>query len=111
MMPLPAQHPNGVSRLDFVLPMFLRVAWVNDHARENWERRLACIASRWREIEWRTIVDGVRRCALVWLSHDELVALVPGLEKNGLCAAPLTSTVRPCTEGCRNALVYRVVIA
>ena len=36
-MPLTDQHTTQVSRLDFVLPMFIRIAWVNDSAREIWE--------------------------------------------------------------------------
>lgn len=109
-MPLLEPSSRDIARLDFVLPMFLRVAWVDDGTREIWEPRFARIANRWREIEWRTIVDGVRRCALLWLSHDELVALAPILDQHGICALPLTSSLRALPEERRNVLVYRVVI-
>jgi hypothetical protein len=95
-------------RLDFVLPMFLRVAWVSDQARGIWEPRFAEIARSWREIEWRTVVDGVRRCAILSLSHDELTGLAPVLEHEGVRAVPLSSSLRQ-SDG-RNVLVYRVVI-
>ena len=110
MRPLPELASSDVSRLDFVLPKFLRVAWVDDRTREVWEPRFAQIAHRWREIEWRTIVDGVRQCALIWLSHDELVALAPVLGQHGIRAVPLTSSLRASAAKHRDALVYRVAI-
>lgn len=107
----PAAFPLGdVPRLNFVLPPFARLAWVHDRAREIWEPRFPRIASCWREIEWQTIVDAVRACALLWASHEELVALVPALKQHGLRAIPLTSTLRVSAEEGRNMLVYRVAV-
>jgi len=97
-------------RLDFVLPRFSRAIWTSDRAREVWEPRFARIANRWREIEWLTVVDGVRPSALLWLSHDELVALVPRLKQYGLSAVPVTSSLRALPGQDRNVLVYRVFI-
>ena len=109
-MPSLACTPSTVTRLNFVLPPFSRLAWVHDRAREMWETRFPRIASCWREIEWQTIVDGVRACALLWASHEELVNLAPVLKQHGLRATPLTSTLRALAEEGQNVLVYRVAI-
>lgn len=110
MILLPEPLLSNILRLDFALPMFSRAIWVDDRAREIWEPRFARIANCWREIEWRTVVDGVRPCALLWLSQDELVALVPRLQQHGLRAVPVTSSLRASPQKGGNVLVYRVLI-
>ena len=84
---------NGASwpmeRLDFQLPDFTRVAWVSDSARETWAPRLERIIAAWREIEWRAVVAGVRRCAIATTGPEAFVAEAPGWNDAGLAALPL----------------------
>jgi len=59
------QFAGLADRLDFLLPGFTRVSWVNDSARQTWEPRFRRIRDCWREIEWRSAADGVRQGALL----------------------------------------------
>ena len=61
-------------RLSYVLPDFTRVSWVSDAARGVWEPRIQRIGQAWSEIEWRSVIAGIRRCALTSVSADRLVA-------------------------------------
>ena len=51
-------------RLSYVLPDFTRISWVSDQARATWEPRIQRIGHAWSEIEWRSVLNGSRRCAL-----------------------------------------------
>ena len=59
-------------RLPFVLPDFTRHSWVSDGARLTWEPRLERIRRAWQDIEWLSIVDEIRGCALVGIPQDDL---------------------------------------
>lgn len=107
-----------VERLDFLLPDFTRVAWVGDEARDVWQPRIARIAAAWTEIEWRAVVDGVRRCAIATLGPDEFVeagarwaefglAAVP-LETLGVSGQPYSATSTPPEPG--GPFVFRLVV-
>ena len=76
-------------RLQFQLPDFTRISWVNDHACEIWQPRLKQITGAWLEIEWRSIVAGVRRCALTVLSPESFVERAGIYAEAGLNAMPL----------------------
>lgn len=101
--------------LSFTLPSFSRTLWVNDSARQVWEERFLRVSKSWSEIEWRTVADQVRSCALVWLSQQELASLAQRVREYGLRAIPLLARLRksarqdrPLTE--ERKLIYRVVI-
>ena len=66
-----------IDRLPFALPNFTRHSWVGDQARRIWEPRLDRIRTAWPNVEWLSIVDGVRPCALVGLSPQVLSATMP----------------------------------
>jgi hypothetical protein len=56
---------SAIKRLPFVLPDFTRHSWVNDHARLTWEPRMARIRHAWSEVQWLSVVDKIRPCAMV----------------------------------------------
>jgi hypothetical protein len=70
----PALEAFRRDRLPYVLPDFTRVSWVSDRAREVWEPRVSRIGAAWGEIEWQSIVQAVRRCALLSVPPEQLVA-------------------------------------
>jgi uncharacterized protein len=71
------------------LPDFTRVVWVNDRAREVWEPRLRRIATAWDEVEWLSVLEGVRRCALVTVVAEALVERTNAWARHGLAALPI----------------------
>jgi hypothetical protein len=76
-------------RLPFLLPDFNRQSWVGEHAREVWAPRIARIALAWLDIEWRSVAEGARDCALIWLAPDALPRLIPMWEAARLSAIQL----------------------
>jgi hypothetical protein len=78
-----------MDRLSFTLPDFTRYAWVIDQARETWEPRLTRITTAFREIEWRAVVAGVRRCAIAMAAPEEFLDLGPRWAAAGLTAVPV----------------------
>lgn len=81
-----------MDRLDFMLPDFTRMSWVSDRAREVWEPRLIGITAAWQEIEWRSVVAGVRACAVVMCSPEEFLDQGPRWAEAGLNALPVEMT-------------------
>ena len=46
------------------LPDFLRIAWVSERAKSVWASRLAAVAQAWQGIEVKSVLEGVRKCAI-----------------------------------------------
>lgn len=86
-----------MDRLDFELPEFVRISWVSDPARALWEPRLQAITRAWREIEWRTVAEGVRRCAVTSVSPEQLI------ETSAACAGAGLTTLPFVMEGVSGA--------
>jgi hypothetical protein len=61
-------------RLGYVLPDFTRASWVGDRARAVWEPRISRIGAAWAAIEWRSVIAGIRPCALTSVPADQLIA-------------------------------------
>lgn len=78
-----------MKRLSFQLPDFTRISWVSDRARSVWQPRISRITNAWLEIEWRSVLVGVRPCCLTSVSPEELIAKAGELTKYDLCALPL----------------------
>lgn len=76
-------------RLAHVLPDFTRLSWVNDRARGVWEPRITRIGSAWAEIEWRSVVSGIRRCALTSIPSDQLILRSTEWAASGLSMMPV----------------------
>ncbi len=79
-------HPE---LLDFVLPDFLRLAWVNELARDVWSARFQHVMRAWAELEWLSVVYGIRTCALVRTPKQDFDDFMGRLESRGLQAVPL----------------------
>ncbi|NEQ66796.1 MAG: hypothetical protein F6K21_15080 [Symploca sp. SIO2D2] len=62
---------------------------MSDHAREVWESRINRITNAWLEIEWRSILAGVRSCCLTTVTPEGFVAQAGEWTKQGLSALPL----------------------
>lgn len=112
------QQPQLVDLLDFRLPDFTRLSWVSDTARSVWEPRLTRIAAAWAEVEWRSVLAGVRECALVSCSPAALPSAVAQWAQWGLSVTevavqgasrhPYTSAVLPVEPG--KPTLLRVVV-
>jgi SAM-dependent methyltransferase len=86
-----AVHPTApaMERLGFTLHDFTRVAWVSDKARETWAPRLERITKAWADIEWRSVLAGVRSCGVTMASPEEFLAQGPRWAEAGLGALPV----------------------
>lgn len=65
------------------------MSWVSDTAREIWQPRLQQITQAWLELEWRSVIAGIRACALTSVSPEEFVAQSSTWVEQGLIALPL----------------------
>lgn len=83
------EKADVMERLDFVLPDFTRVIWVSDEARTVWEPRFNQIRKALSEIEWLSVISGIRSCCIAIVSPEDFVALADGWVKQGLWALPL----------------------
>ena len=80
-------HPE---LLDFVLPDFLRLAWVSDPARDVWAVRFQQVMRAWAELEWLSVAAGIRACALVRTPKLKPDDFIDKLGPRGLQAMPLS---------------------
>jgi hypothetical protein len=96
---------GAIDRLPFVLPNFTRHSWVGDQARRTWEPRLDRIRTAWPNVEWLSIVDKVRPCALVGLSPDVLSATVRRWSAHHLSAMGLPMSAPEAPAGIVLAVV------
>jgi SAM-dependent methyltransferase len=107
-----------MERLDFGLPDFTRFSWTSDRAREVWGPRLHRITKAWLEIEWRSVVAGVRPCGVTMVGPEEFVEQAGDWVRHGLSAVPVeiqglnggayASTSRQALLG--EPFVFRVVV-
>jgi hypothetical protein len=107
----------GMRRLDHRLEEFTRHSWANDEAKVVWEPRIRKVCACIAELEWRSILEGVRACALTAVAPGELEAFGDMLSTHGLTVAQLekiaaaesyVSSGRPLREG--EAFNYRCAI-
>jgi 2-polyprenyl-3-methyl-5-hydroxy-6-metoxy-1,4-benzoquinol methylase len=80
---------DTLEQLDFALHEFTRVAWVSDRARDVWAPRIARITTAWAEIEWRSVLAGVRSCGVTMASPEEFLDQGPRWASAGLGALPV----------------------
>jgi 2-polyprenyl-3-methyl-5-hydroxy-6-metoxy-1,4-benzoquinol methylase len=78
-----------MERLDFALPDFTRLSWVSDQAREVWGPRIGRIGQAWFDIEWLSVLAGIRACGLKVASPEQFVAQAGEWAKHGLSGLPL----------------------
>jgi hypothetical protein len=98
----------NVKASGFILPPFSRKMWVSDRAQQVWEKKFIQFAECWRQVEWLTVVDGIRPCALVWVSQQEFAGLATVLREFRLKAIAVSQRVKE--EQNKNVMGYRVVV-
>ena len=76
-------------RLQFVLPDFARHSWVSEAAQAIWQPRIERVGRAWLDIGWRSVVEEVRACGLLWLRPEMVSAIVPEWEAFRLSALRL----------------------
>jgi hypothetical protein len=96
---------GAVDRLPFVLPDFTRHSWVGERARIAWEPRIERICQAWADVEWLSVFDGVRRCALLGLSQEGISRAVPKWTARHLSASSLSLSELPAHPGITFVLV------
>ncbi len=79
----------GIDRLPATLPEFTRYSWVSDLARRKWEPEIQRISRAWSELEWRSVAEQVRACALQSVSPERLPDYSAQLASFGLSVLPL----------------------
>lgn len=99
----------AVTRLKFSLPETIRLAWVSDGVRILREPIIRKVRRAWREIDWRAVCQGVRRCSLAQVSGEDIADLQSAVTKSGMQAALLRVEERGGQSG-RAALLLRVAI-
>lgn len=72
-----------------LIPDFTRISWTSDAARDAWAPRIKRIGQAWRDIEWLSVVDGLRRCAIAVVSAEELLTSPKTWLAHGLTFLPL----------------------
>ena len=104
----------SMRRLDHRLEEFTKHTWANDEAKVVWEPRIRKVCACNAELEWRSIVEGVRAGGLTAVAPNELETFGAMLATYGLTVAPLekiaaadsyVSSGRPLREG--EAFNYR----
>lgn len=78
-----------MKRLDFLLPDFVRVSWNGDPIRTVWEPRIQRVRKAWMEIEWLSILSGVRRCCVAIASPQHFLEQAARWTENGLSSLPM----------------------
>jgi len=84
-----------VERLDFTLPDFTRFSWVSEEARRVWEPRLKRISAAWFDVEWLSVLAGVRLCSLALLSQEAVARTAARWASHGLSMLPLQTAAAP----------------
>lgn len=87
---MPSQ-PACDTRLDFVLPDFVRLSWVSDRAKEIWAPRFKRVIPAWARIELLAGASGVRKCALIMMSGQNVPQAELAWRSRGLSALALES--------------------
>ncbi|MFZ5865270.1 MAG: class I SAM-dependent methyltransferase [Thermodesulfobacteriota bacterium] len=76
-------------RLNYRFKEFTRHHWANDETKALWEPRIRDVCACLSQLEWRSILEGIRSCALKIVKPDELQSLSSSLTRYGLTATPL----------------------
>ena len=77
-----------IDRQEGRMPSFTRTSWVNDALRNQWQPRLQKISQAWSYLEWASVAEGLRDCAILQLSPNDLMDSAESLVKFGLSIVP-----------------------
>lgn len=91
-------------------PEFTRRVWVSNSAASEWEERTKSISATWRKLEWKTVVAGIRKSALLWATECELEALRSVLKQADLSASVLMAVKHHRMSQAENTILFRVAI-
>jgi hypothetical protein len=79
----------SMQRLSYRFTEFTRHHWADAAVRAIWEQRIGKVSACVAELEWRSILEGVRSCALRPVAPDELEGFGSILARYGLIVVPL----------------------
>jgi len=79
----------SMQRLSYRFAEFTRHHWATAEARAIWEQRISRVSACIAELEWRSILEGVRSCALRPVAPQEFQVLSSMLARHGLTVVPL----------------------
>ena len=105
---VPSEEPT-LSSIASRQPEFTRSIWVSDRAASEWEDKIKRIAATWRRLEWRTVVKGVRKSALMWLSASELESLRSALGQVNMGVSVL-QVLKHRHPNADDGIVFRVAV-
>ena len=105
---VPSEEPT-LSNIASRQPEFTRSVWVSDRAAAEWEDKIKRIAATWRRLEWRTVVKGVRKSALMLLSASELESLRSALGQVNMGVSVL-QILRHRHPSADDGIVFRVAV-
>jgi uncharacterized protein len=92
---------------DQSLPPFARLAWVSETARASWQPRLAALAAAVSTVEWLSVAEGARPCAIVEVTGTQRAAAESAWAKRGLAALELGGR-RSSVPAVRQGAVFAV---
>lgn len=84
----------SMQRLNCRFKEFTKHHWANAEAGALWEPRIRKVCAFLSELEWRSVLEGVRPCALRGVAPHELQAFSDILSSHGLILAPLEEIAR-----------------
>ena len=100
-------RPSAAETGDRVLPPFVRLAWVSESARASWQPRLTALAAAVSTVEWLSVAEGARACAIVEVAGTQRAATQAAWAKRGLAALELARG-RPSPPALRHGAVFAV---
>ncbi len=98
----------SMQRLDYRFKDFTRHFWVSAEVKDVWDPRIRKVCDCIGELEWVSVLEGVRACALRIVTPEQLQPFGARLAAHGLVLAPLermavgdcySSTRTPPREG------------
>jgi len=79
----------GRDSLSFLLPDFTRTTWIGYGTKKTWEEKISRINKAFFNIEWQSVVFGIRKCSLNTVNPYDLINISSQLAKHKLSFLPL----------------------
>jgi hypothetical protein len=71
------------------LPDFTRTTWIGYGTKKTWEEKISRINKAFFNIEWQSVVFGIRKCSLNTVNPYDLINISSQLAKHKLSFLPL----------------------
>jgi hypothetical protein len=78
-------------------PEQIQEHWSSEAARKRWTEAIRGVRRRWREIEWRSVAEGLRACALLEVPDADLPGFSEMLASAGLDLTPVQRVAQSTT--------------